>query len=137
MSTDFGPKEISKIKRLIKEKGEITYDQLKELLPKEVLASDEIDDLLAMIRQEGIKISDFEEEPSSAEKRKPAEKSPSLGAFKYDDPVWLYMKEMGNVPLLDREGEVKIAKRIEDELEYPGQIKVTVVREKRVVEFAR
>lgn len=114
MSTDFGPKEISKIKRLIKEKGEITYDQLKELLPKEVLASDEIDDLLAMIRQEGIKISDFEEEPSSAEKRKPAEKSPSLGAFKYDDPVWLYMKEMGNVPLLDREGEVKIAKRIEE-----------------------
>ncbi len=113
MSKDFRPREISKIRKLAGGKGQITYNQLREFLPPEVLASDEMDDLLAMIREEGIKIIDFEEETPLPKKERSPGKSPPAKALKYDDPVWMYMKEMGNVPLLDREGEVKIAKRIE------------------------
>ncbi len=113
MYKDFRAKQIAKIRKLAKENGQITYDQLRELLPPEVLKSDEMDDLLAMIREEGVKVLDFEEEPPP-QKEKPQGKGHSLKNFQYDDPVSMYMKEMGNVPLLDREGEVRIAKRMEE-----------------------
>ncbi len=112
MSKDFRVKEILKIKRLAKEQGHITYDQLRELLSPEIFDSDGMDDLLAMIREEGIKILDFEED--EAPSKRVAEKRPFSEALKYDDPVWMYMREMGNVSLLDREGEVRIAKRMEE-----------------------
>lgn len=95
------------------EQGHITYDQLRKLLPQEVLASDEMDDLLALIREQGIRILDFEGELPPPEGEKPPKAKLPSKAIKYDDPVWMYMKEMGNVSLLDREGEVRIAKRME------------------------
>ncbi|MGX0876732.1 RNA polymerase primary sigma factor [Roseovarius sp. MBR-154] len=115
------------VKRMIaeaREKGFITYDQLNEVLPPDQVSSEQIEDVMSMLSEMGINIieaEDAEEEESRttavAEVGKRGEIT--LGSGKdekldrTDDPVRMYLREMGSVELLSREGEIAIAKRIE------------------------
>ena len=112
-----------------KERGYLLYDEINDSLPPDVLLSQEIDDLLALLERQGIEIHDdltaanaaraatAVDTPEAGHKEEFAADSDldlSVGEdFKSQDPVRLYLREMGSVPLLTREGEVALAKRIE------------------------
>jgi RNA polymerase primary sigma factor len=112
------------VKRLLaqgKQRGYITYEELNETLPEDKLSSEQIEDIMSMISDMGINLIE-EEEAEQEEKPKPAkagDDSDEDGAEeageggRTDDPVRLYLREMGSVELLSREGEIEIAKRIE------------------------
>lgn len=117
------------LKRLIargKERGYITYDELNETLPQNQLSSDQIDEAMTMIAEMGISIVDSDDvDETLTEVEQPAreltgfetgfetEEETVESAGRTDDPVRMYLREMGNVELLSREGEISIAKRIE------------------------
>ena len=112
------------IKKLIdtgKEKGYLTYDQVNDLIPHDVHSPEDLDDLLTTIGTQGIDVLEGPKLPSTALDREDAEElgedvelDLTPGAMeKTNDPVRMYLREMGTVPLLTREGEVEIAKRIE------------------------
>jgi RNA polymerase primary sigma factor len=115
------------IKKLIdtgKEKGYLTYSEVNDLIPHDVHSPDDLDDLLTTIGTQGIDVLDGPKLPSSAaldkkfedieEESEDVELDLTPGAMeKTNDPVRMYLREMGTVPLLTREGEVEIAKRIE------------------------
>jgi RNA polymerase primary sigma factor len=112
------------IKKLIdtgKEKGYLTYDQVNDLIPHDVHSPEDLDDLLTTIGTQGIDVLEGPKMPSTALDREDAEEigedvelDLTPGALeKTNDPVRMYLREMGTVPLLTREGEVEIAKRIE------------------------
>jgi RNA polymerase primary sigma factor len=119
------------IKKLIdagKEKGYLTYDQVNDLIPHDVHSPEDLDDLLTTIGTQGIDVLEGPKLPSSALDKKFEEEEVgedveldlTPGALeKTNDPVRMYLREMGTVPLLTREGEVEIAKRIER-----GQLRV-------------
>jgi RNA polymerase primary sigma factor len=116
------------IKKLIdagKEKGYLTYDQVNDLIPGDVHSPDDLDDLLTTIGTQGIDVLDAKGLPSEQkfedlEEGEDVELDLTPGALeKTNDPVRMYLREMGTVPLLTREGEVEIAKRIER-----GQLRV-------------
>jgi RNA polymerase primary sigma factor len=119
------------IKKLIdtgKEKGYLTYDQVNDLIPHDVHSPEDLDDLLTTIGTQGIDVLEGPKLPSSALDKKfdddeigeDVELDLTPGAMeKTNDPVRMYLREMGTVPLLTREGEVEIAKRIER-----GQLRV-------------
>jgi RNA polymerase primary sigma factor len=120
------------IKKLIdtgKEKGYLTYDQVNDLIPHDVHSPEDLDDLLTTIGTQGIDVLEGPKLPSSALDKKFEEEGEvgedveldlTPGALeKTNDPVRMYLREMGTVPLLTREGEVEIAKRIER-----GQLRV-------------
>ena len=116
------------VKKLIargKERGYVTYDEINAALPQDQVSSEVIEDTMAMLSEAGITVSDAEESEDGEAAAKPAVKSDddeeeesggnvdedSLG--RTDDPVRMYLREMGSVELLSREGEIAIAKRIE------------------------
>jgi RNA polymerase primary sigma factor len=113
------------IKKLIdagKEKGYLTYDQVNDLIPHDVHSPEDLDDLLTTIGTQGIDVLERPKLPSSVLDKKFEEEEAgedveldlTPGALeKTNDPVRMYLREMGTVPLLTREGEVEIAKRIE------------------------
>jgi len=113
------------IKKLIdagKEKGYLTYDEANDLIPHDVHSPEDLDDLLTTIGTQGIDVLEGPKLPSAAVLEKPeeidgeedVELDLTPGALeKTNDPVRMYLREMGTVPLLTREGEVEIAKRIE------------------------
>ncbi|KGM86859.1 RNA polymerase, sigma 70 subunit, RpoD [Roseovarius mucosus DSM 17069] len=115
------------VKRMIaeaREKGFITYDQLNEVLPPDQVSSEQIEDVMSMLSEMGINIieaEDAEEEEgrSTAVAEIGRRGEITLGSGKEekldrtDDPVRMYLREMGSVELLSREGEIAIAKRIE------------------------
>ncbi|MGE0659960.1 MAG: RNA polymerase sigma factor RpoD [Reyranellaceae bacterium] len=114
------------VKKLVakgKERGYITYDELNAAMPPEEVSSEQIEDTMAMLSEMGINLVDSEETEEVAEdaEKPAAEAEPAeqeeLG--RTDDPVRMYLREMGSVELLSREGEIAIAKRIEE-----GQQKV-------------
>ena len=119
------------IKKLIdagKEKGYLTYDQVNDLIPQDVHSPEDLDDLLTTIGTQGIDVLEGPKMPSAGldkkfedlEEGEDVELDLTPGALeKTNDPVRMYLREMGTVPLLTREGEVEIAKRIER-----GQIRV-------------
>jgi RNA polymerase primary sigma factor len=117
------------IKKLIdagKEKGYLTYDQVNDLIPGDIQSPDDLDDLLTTIGTQGIDVLDATKGLPSEQKFEELEEGEDVeldltpGALeKTNDPVRMYLREMGTVPLLTREGEVEIAKRIER-----GQIRV-------------
>ncbi|MGH9566469.1 MAG: RNA polymerase sigma factor region1.1 domain-containing protein, partial [Candidatus Angelobacter sp.] len=117
------------IKKLIdvgKEKGYLTYDQVNDLIPGDVHSPDDLDDLLTTIGTQGIDVLDgakglpSEQKFDELEEGEDVELDLTPGALeKTNDPVRMYLREMGTVPLLTREGEVEIAKRIER-----GQLRV-------------
>ncbi len=122
------------VKRMIshaKERGYITYDELNKALPQDEMSSEQIEDIMTMLSEMGINVVDGDEVDESgrgdaeSEEREVAEEAPS-GDFDFavsetkepavdrtDDPVRMYLREMGSVELLSREGEIAIAKRIE------------------------
>ena len=114
------------VKRLIakgKERGYITFDELNAVLPPEQNSSEQIEDVMANLNEMGIQVVEGEEAedgeaPVAKVKEEAEEEEPSgnvdedsLG--RTDDPVRMYLREMGSVELLSREGEIAIAKRIE------------------------
>ena len=117
-----GPSK-SNLKKIIseaKQKGYITQDQLEELVITEKLSSEQIEDLMTDLSGMGINITENEEAEFSDEspeksnsKEIVATSSESETLDKTDDPVRMYLREMGSVELLSREGEIAIAKRIE------------------------
>jgi len=120
--------QVSKLISIGKEKGYLLYDEVNELLPSDVHSAEDLDDLLSMFDNAGIEVLDSPK-VKSAESGLGLEKVDELkgdelgedveldltpGALdKTNDPVRMYLREMGTVPLLTREGEVEIAKRIE------------------------
>ncbi|MGE0120146.1 MAG: RNA polymerase sigma factor RpoD [Dongiaceae bacterium] len=111
-----------------KERGYVTYDELNAVLPPEQMSSEQIEDTLAMLNEMGINVVESEEseetQPVAARKPKAEdeedeEEAQTSGNIddddvgRTDDPVRMYLREMGSVELLSREGEIAIAKRIE------------------------
>ncbi|MGL4371204.1 MAG: RNA polymerase sigma factor region1.1 domain-containing protein, partial [Alphaproteobacteria bacterium] len=112
------------VKRLIvkgKERGFITYDELNRILPSDQVSSEQIEDVMASLSEMGISLvegeDDFQEEEEAVAQPEEDEEGEKPGAqleaSRTDDPVRLYLREMGSVSLLTREGEIDIAKRIE------------------------
>ncbi len=108
-----------------KEKGYLTFGEVNDLLPGEITSPDDLDDLLTTINTQGIELGERDRdrdkyEPEAGEEGDDVELDLSPGTLeKTNDPVRMYLREMGTVPLLTREGEVEIAKRIER-----GQLRV-------------
>ena len=111
--------EVRQLINVGKEKGYLLYDEVNEILPSEITSSEELDDLFNAFGAAGIEVvdsdkayrgdKDFDREGSGDE----PELDLTPGALdKTNDPVRMYLREMGTVPLLTREGEVAIAKRI-------------------------
>src|SRR5512144_3356300 len=136
--TDVGGEHLSieekydEVRQLIsigKEKGYLLYDEVNELLPSEITSSDELDDLFNTFGSAGIEVIDSDQKylrddvkpiDRTGEGAEELELDLTPGALdKTNDPVRMYLREMGTVPLLTREGEVEIARRIER-----GQLRV-------------
>ena len=106
-----------------KERGYVTYDELNAALPPDEASSEQIEDTMSMLSEMGINLVESEESEEAAGRsaRKPTDSrgydprgnvdEEDLG--RTDDPVRMYLREMGSVELLSREGEIAIAKRIE------------------------
>ena len=134
---DLTDQSVRKMIKAAKKRGYVTYDQLNEVLPSEEFSSEQIEDVLGQLSEMGINVVESEE----AEEGQPAE-APAADADddeddgeapqtaparavavrpettkeptdRTDDPVRMYLREMGSVELLSREGEIAIAKRIE------------------------
>jgi RNA polymerase primary sigma factor len=101
-----------------KEKGYLTYDEVNDAIPDEMGSADDLDDLMTTISGQGIDLLDAPKFPGDKdfelEEGEDVELDLTPGTLeKTNDPVRMYLREMGTVPLLTREGEVEIAKRIE------------------------
>ncbi|WP_298846301.1 RNA polymerase sigma factor RpoD [uncultured Ruegeria sp.] len=125
ISLDMSQANVKKMIAEAREKGYITYDQLNQVLPPDQVSSEQIEDVMSMLSEMGINIiedEEAEEEESKGSTELVAAESnrevalAGAGAEKLDrtdDPVRMYLREMGSVELLSREGEIAIAKRIE------------------------
>jgi RNA polymerase primary sigma factor len=107
--------EVQQLITIGKEKGYLLYDEVNDLLRADITSSDDLDDLFSTFGSAGIEVVDsdqkFREEKQDGDD---VELDLTPGALdKTNDPVRMYLREMGTVPLLTREGEVEIAKRIE------------------------
>ncbi len=110
--------EIRQLITIGKEKGYLLYDEVNELLPADITSSEELDDLFSTFGSAGIEVVDSEksyrDDKLQGEAGEESDLDLTPGALdKTNDPVRMYLREMGTVPLLTREGEVAIAKRIE------------------------
>ena len=106
--------EVRQLITMGKEKGYLLYDEVNDLLPSEISSSDELDDIFSMFGSMGIEVVDSEQKFREKAEEEGVELDLTPGALdKTNDPVRMYLREMGTVPLLTREGEVEIAKRIE------------------------
>ena len=155
---DDAKQQQSRIKELIargKEQGYLTYSEVNDHLPEDISDPDQVEDIIQMINDMGIRV--FEQAPnaddllmadgdSSADEIAAAEAAAALAAVETEagrttDPVRMYMREMGTVELLTREGEIAIAKRIEEGVRelmhaiayWPGSVQ-TVINEYELVE---
>jgi RNA polymerase primary sigma factor len=135
--------EVRQLINIGKEKGYLLYDEVNELLPSEITSSDELDDLFNTFGSAGIEVIDSDQKylrddkaiDRTAEGAEELELDLTPGALdKTNDPVRMYLREMGTVPLLTREGEVEIARRIErGKLAVIKSISRTPIITKRVI----
>ena len=116
MALDDKYEGLQRLVQMGKEKGYVLYDEVSEVLPGEMPGGPELDDVLAGLDVAGIEIleeaKDFEKKLEESEEILDLELPAGVGE-KVNDPVRMYLREMGTVPLLTREGEVEIARRIE------------------------
>ncbi len=136
-------KRIRELIHLSSEKGYITYDDINEILPEDIVSPEEIDSIMIFLRGMNIEIMDTTEAEKHATRLKKkaqvaAKKQQEIRADVLDDPVRMYLKQMGQVPLLTREQEVEISKRIE---KAEGEIRTRIVifrqTPKEVIALAR
>ena len=125
VSLDMSQTAVKKMIADARERGYITYDQLNEVLPPDQVSSDQIEDVMSMLSEMGIQITEADEESEEEDKgatdlvqtAKPGDVTVASGGSekldRTDDPVRMYLREMGSVELLSREGEIASAKRIE------------------------
>src|SRR5256885_4342562 len=125
---------VKKLIRSAKKRGYVTHDQINSVLPSEEVNSEQIEDVLAMFREIGVNFVETEETSKEGEEPReeadedaanesgelvevqqtvPAKSEAKEPTERTDDPVRMYLREMGSVELLSREGEIAIAKRIE------------------------
>src|ERR1700726_162979 len=128
---DLSDAAVKKMIKQAKKRGFVTFDQLNEVLPSDTTSPEQIEDIMSMLSDMGINVSESEDAESDEEETKEeAEEEPdnelvevtqkavtevkkSEPGERTDDPVRMYLREMGTVELLSREGEIAIAKRIE------------------------
>ena len=130
---DMSNAEVKKLIKTAKARGYVTYDELNSILPSAEFSSEQIEDVMAQLSELGINVVEHDEEdeePADAAEDEADEEGPSRAVAKReeksvttgntsssadrtDDPVRMYLREMGSVELLSREGEIAIAKRIE------------------------
>jgi RNA polymerase primary sigma factor len=131
---DLSDAAVKKMIKQAKKRGYVTYEQLNSVMPSEEVTSEQIEDVLAMMSEMGINVVETEEAEAEEEgeaREEPEEEETESGelvevtpkpvakseakepAERTDDPVRMYLREMGSVELLSREGEIAIAKRIE------------------------
>lgn len=123
MNADNKTKEVERLIHMGKEKGYLTYDEVNDILPPDVVDETQIDDVMTIFGDMDIQVVDNEQDVVSRKDVDPdafadgneVEVGYEPGAIgKSNDPVRLYLREMGSVSLLTREGEIEISKRIED-----------------------
>jgi len=113
-STGFDLKEkIKELVRLAQEQGYLTYSDINDALPDNVVSADDLDEIYTKLRNLEIEIVD-QSEVDRVKQPEPEEEDEKARLDILDDPVRMYLKQMGQVPLLTREQEVEISKRIED-----------------------
>ena len=124
---DMSQAAVKKMIAVAKARGYITYDELNEVLPQDQVSSEQIEDVMAMLNEMGINVTEADDSDEEDENRDVVETTDtdsgsrelaiaSVGGEsldRTDDPVRMYLREMGSVELLSREGEIAIAKRIE------------------------
>ncbi|MEL6839148.1 MAG: RNA polymerase sigma factor RpoD [Pseudomonadota bacterium] len=127
ISLDMSQTAVKKMIADARERGYITYDQLNAVLPPDQVSSDQIEDVMSMLSEMGIQVTEDEESEEAEDDNKGStevatvagSREVTLGGAetekldRTDDPVRMYLREMGSVELLSREGEIAIAKRIE------------------------
>ncbi len=153
LDADDAEAEESKLKQLIdtgKEQGYLTYDQLTGALPESIEETDEFEAIVLMFEEMGVSVYEAAPDPASLKtetEEETEDEAAVLGGMesvvgKTMDPVRMYMREMGTVPLLTREGEIEIAKRIEDGIRetmaimaaYPGTVEYVLAVYEEVLE---
>jgi RNA polymerase primary sigma factor len=118
---DFNATDVKKILKKAQKRGFITHDEVNAMLPADEITSDQIEDVMSQISEMGIAVVESEEEAEAEgkaltkieDKKVVTKKGNARGSDRTDDPVRMYLREMGAVELLSREGEIAIAKRIE------------------------
>src|SRR5450432_1614517 len=127
---DLSDAAVKKMIKQAKKRGFVTFDQLNEVLPSDTTSPEQIEDIMSMLSDMGINVSEAEDSDSDEETKEEAEDDTdnelvevtqkavtevkkSEPGERTDDPVRMYLREMGTVELLSREGEIAIAKRIE------------------------
>ncbi|MFH0764386.1 MAG: RNA polymerase sigma factor RpoD [Candidatus Omnitrophota bacterium] len=118
-------KGLSELIALGKERGHLTFEEVNNILPVEIVSSEEIDEILGILGEENIKLVDSEEdlgkeghepedERAEEEKKEEPEKEEVVKLAHIDDPVKMYLRQMGQIPLLTRSEELEIAERIKN-----------------------
>ncbi len=123
---DLSDAAVKRMIKLAKARGYVTLDELNAVLPSEETSPEQIEDIMAMLNEMGINVVESEEETENLAAKVEAEaegestetalikvEAAKTPADRTDDPVRMYLREMGQVELLSREGEIAIAKRIE------------------------
>lgn len=112
-------KELTELIALGKEKGHLTFEEVNNILPVDIVSSEEIDEILGILGEENIKLVDNEEdllketpEEEVEEKKEEPEKVEVTRSVQIDDPVKMYLRQMGQIALLTRKEEIEIAERI-------------------------
>ena len=118
---EYSAKDMEKIITLGRQKGFLTYDEVNDLLPQDLSSSEDIDRLFELLGNEDIQLIETEED--KGQEKSPAQLKEDLLTeqlkseekfLPLDDPVKMYLKQMGSISLLSREHEIELAKRIED-----------------------
>ncbi len=110
---DMSDRAVKKMIKTAKSQGFVTEEVLNKVLSSEELTSDQIEDVTSMLSEMGINVIENEDDDQSTEVQNVSKKTTTERADRTDDPVRMYLREMGSVDLLSREGEIAIAKRIE------------------------
>ena len=115
---DTSSSSIKKLIKLGKERGYVTHDELNAALPQDELSSEQIEDVMAALSEMGVNVVDSADDDTASDGDNNDSDTPSgnlsdSDVSGSDDPVRMYLREMGTVELLSREGEIAIAKRIE------------------------